>query len=114
MGMQPEELLEKITQLLGEHQTQTEAKLSQAVTELTGGDEPAEAYVAKLAEALDGILTTRHPGGMCEKDDCQLCIEQRQTITLDVLARIEERVPGTREAIANYELRNTPIEVTAK
>ena len=71
----------------------------------------SEQFTQELAEHLDNIMIQRHPAGMCGKDGCQFCLEQRQSITLDVLARIEERVPGTREAIAIWELRHEPIEI---
>ena len=71
----------------------------------------AEAFANELAEKLDRIMIARHPARMCNNNDCQTCLEQRQSLTLDVLARIEERVPGTREAIATWELRNTPITI---
>ena len=113
MAMQPEELLKRLTELLGEHQTQTEAKLSQLQITQSSGDaaEPAEAYIVKLAEELDKVVAARHVAGMYEDAECQPCLQTRQKITMAALERIEARVPGTREALALYEERNAPIEI---
>ena len=66
-----------------------------------------------LAQQLDRRLSNRHPAGLCNDDGCRLCQKQREEITWQALQKIDERVPGTRDAVAEWQLMNTPIEVTA-
>ena len=72
-----------------------------------------EALANHLAEQLERRLSARHPAGLCDDDGCRLCQKQREAITWQALQKIEERVPGTRDAVAQWQLMNTPIEVTA-
>ena len=72
-----------------------------------------EEFANHLAEQLERRLAARHPAGLCDEDSCRLCQKQRADITWQALQKIEERVPGTRDAVAEWQLMNTPIEVTA-
>ncbi len=72
-----------------------------------------ETLANQLAQQLDRRLSARHPAGLCDDDGCRLCQKQREAITWQALEKIEERVPGTRDAVAQWQLMNTPIEVTA-
>ena len=72
-----------------------------------------EAFASLVAQQLDRRLSARHPAGLCDDDGCRLCQKQRADITWQALQKIEERVPGTRDAVAQWQLMNTPIEVTA-
>ena len=85
--------------------------------ETEGGDGQllidTEALANHLAQQLDKRLSARHPAGLCDDDGCRPCQKQRADITWQALQKIEERVPGTRDAVAQWQLMNTPIEVTA-
>ena len=72
-----------------------------------------EALADHLAQQLDRRLSARHPAGLCDDDGCRLCQKQREEITWQALQKIEERVPGTRDAVAQWQLMNTPIEIIA-
>ena len=72
-----------------------------------------EELAKHLAQQLERRLSARHPAGLCDDDGCRLCQKQREEITWQALQKIEERVPGTRDAVAEWQLMNTPIEVTA-
>ena len=70
-----------------------------------------EALASLLAQQLDRRLSARHPAGLCDDDECRICQKQRDEITLKTLQKIEERVPGTRDAVAEWQLMNMPIEI---
>ena len=72
-----------------------------------------EAFANHLAEQLDRRLSARHPAGLCDDDGCRPCQKQREDITWQALQKIEERVPGTRDAVAEWQLMHTPIEIIA-
>ena len=72
-----------------------------------------EALASHLAQQLERRLNARHPAGLCDDDGCRLCQKQREEITWRALQKIEERVPGTRDAVAEWQLMNTPIEIIA-
>ena len=72
-----------------------------------------EAFANHLAQQLDRRLSARHPAGLCDDDGCRLCQKQREEITWQALQKIEERVPGTRDAVAHWQLMHTPIEIIA-
>ena len=72
-----------------------------------------EALANHLAQQLDRRLSARHPAGLCDDDECRLCQKQRQEITWDALNKIEDRVPGTKEKIAEWQLMHMPIEIIA-
>ena len=66
-----------------------------------------------LAQQLDRRLSARHPADLCDEDGCRLCQKQREEITWQALQKIEERVPGTRDAVAQWQLMHTPIVIIA-
>ena len=72
-----------------------------------------EAFASLVAQHLDRRLSARHPAGLCDDDGCRLCQKQREEITWNALMKIEERVPGTRDAVAEWQLMHTPIEIIA-
>ena len=73
----------------------------------------SEAFASLVAQQLDRRLSARHPAGLCDDDGCRLCQKQREEITWNALMKIEERVPGTRDAVAEWQLMHTPIEIIA-
>ena len=72
-----------------------------------------EELAKHLAQQLDRRLSARHPAGLCDEDGCRLCQKQREEITWQALQKIEERVPGTRDAVAQWQLMHTPIVIIA-
>ena len=72
-----------------------------------------DALAARIVDKLDQMERARHPVGLCQDDDCHVCRQQREEITWNALMKIEERVPGTRDAVAEWQLMHTPIEIIA-
>ena len=69
----------------------------------------------KLAETVSQVVIQEmaqvHQPGFCGESDCEGCAEQRNQVVLETVNKIEEKVPGTRDALAAYEYRNQPIVI---
>ena len=65
-----------------------------------------------LLKAEIAQLNAQHQPGLCRQSDCQHCLDARNAVRLDILNKIEERVPGTRESLAHWELMNSTITIT--
>ena len=70
-----------------------------------------EQSAQELVKHLDYMMIARHPAGMCDKDGCQMCLQQREAIALGVLNRVEERISGTQEAMAAWHRGQQIAEV---
>jgi len=57
-------------------------------------------------------LAERHPPGLCRERNCGPCQDERNQIIMDTVNKIEERAPGTRQLIAEWEVMNQQITIT--
>jgi len=73
-------------------------------------DEQLQVIAERIAENI-AKRTPQHPVGLCNNNECRVCPEQRNRITWDALQKVEERVPGTRDQMAQWTLDNTPTEL---
>ena len=96
---------EALEQLISERLERIEAALDGALERYM---DPAQ-YAQEIAERLDNIMTQRHPAGMCDNKECHLCTAQRQAAQLGLLDIIEKCLPGTKDTLANCEMRSRPI-----
>ena len=74
--------------------------------------EAVEKRVSIICQKLVDEAEARHPFGFCHDDDCQPCRVERNRIGVDVLNKVEERIPRTKELLADWELMNTPLIIT--
>ena len=61
-----------------------------------------------LSQAIIEDLPAKLTHHICMAQDCGTCEPLISKIRAETLAKIDERVPGTREALANWDALNTP------
>jgi len=77
------------------------ARIARSVSERLGdlGGRIDEKILAACRE-----ITDQQFHGLCSDPDCRPCADAKNAIRLDALARIESRLPGTKEALHQWEV----------
>lgn len=83
---------------------QSAGDLREAIQESVQTNELLKAEIAQL--------NAQHQPGLCRQSDCQHCLDARNVVRLDILNKVEDRVPGTRESLAHWELMHSTINIT--
>lgn len=102
---------------MGELKAEITAEMSQTDSSGSQTDSSESDALASLRqenEQLKGKLTVfekQHPPGLCQTDECQSCRDERNKVTLTTVNKIEERLPGTREKLAHWELMNSKLAI---
>ena len=103
------ETLKTCVETIGEY----EVAVGRTLTELIG-------HVRELAQRTAPVAAgtrtqderSQHPHGICQDEQCQPCMNARNNIRLDTLNKIEERIPGVKEQLKDWEVMNSPITIT--
>lgn len=114
--MKPEELLEALSADMVKQLIELRATLKTELEEtiLQTVQKTMEAAQAQAgSESKDGEDGSVHPPGLCKDQGCQVCREAVRAHSLAFLASIEERVPGTKEKLAQWELMHSPVEIVS-
>jgi hypothetical protein len=74
-----------------------------------GEDKPT--LIDSIADAVYQRLEITHAPGFCNETECEGCREQKHDIAVEVLNHIEEKVPGTKAALHQWEYMNSPVTI---
>ena len=113
--MEQEAFLAKVSGMLSRELSPVMAELAQLKNAQNGppGGKPVPCpNCATLQEQLTA-QEAQHQAGLCNENACAHCSSTITALTLDIVNKIEDKLPGTKDALAKWQWEHQPVEVTA-
>lgn len=105
--MSPEELKAQIQSLAGQVIEGLKPAILEQISLESGKTPPFDSE--QFVDSIVTKLRQMHPAGLCSEEECPICPGQKMALTNLTMDKIEERVPGTIQAVAEWERKHEPI-----
>lgn len=114
--MKPGELLEALSEdmakQLKDFQESLLAELGTRMEQMIQKSAEAAQDQAQKQDGSESKDGSKHPAGLCDAVECRDCQAALDKAKLALLHKVEERVPGTKEKLAEWEVMHSPVDVT--